>query len=151
VEDAARVTFLVVLLCFICTESELEIHLTSFSTPYPYPFLLCAMSRTARGGSRGGFGGRPSFGSNNPPPMGLTFADIQAMSREQSALYPVCPRSPLYTFILTALRMCFVAPRAPPCTDRIFRGGEAYMRATMRLCSSTAQVCLSRDGSNQVE
>ncbi|KAI0296472.1 hypothetical protein BC826DRAFT_1091130 [Russula brevipes] len=51
------------------------------------------MSRAGRGGARGGFGGRPSFGTNNPPPMGLTFADIQAMSREQSALYP--PLEPL--------------------------------------------------------
>ncbi|KAH9963004.1 DNA-directed RNA polymerase III, subunit Rpc31 [Russula dissimulans] len=51
------------------------------------------MSRTARGGGRGGFGGRGSFGASNPPPMGLTFADIQAMSREQSALYP--PLEPL--------------------------------------------------------
>jgi len=51
------------------------------------------MSRTGRGGGRGGFGVRPSFGANNPPPMGLTFADIQAMSREQSALYP--PLEPL--------------------------------------------------------
>lgn len=47
------------------------------------------MSRAGRGGGRGGFGGRNTFGSNNPPPMGLTFADIQAISREQSAIYPV--------------------------------------------------------------
>ena len=42
------------------------------------------MSRGGRGGGRGGFGG------NNPPPMGLTFQDIQAMNREEDALYPVC-------------------------------------------------------------
>ncbi|KAF9269629.1 hypothetical protein L218DRAFT_890317 [Marasmius fiardii PR-910] len=36
-----------------------------------------------RGRGRGGFGG-----SRELPPMGLTFADIQAMSREQTALYP---------------------------------------------------------------
>lgn len=82
--------------------------------------LLCVMSRTGRGGGRGGFGGRPSFGANNPPPMGLTSADIQAMSREQSALYPVRPHSPSCTFILTALRICFVAHRVSPCTDRVF-------------------------------
>jgi DNA-directed RNA polymerase III subunit RPC7 len=64
------------------------------------------MSRTGRGG-RGGFGGRSSLVANNPPPMGLTFADIQAMSREQSALYPVRPPPLLSTFILTALRNAF--------------------------------------------
>ena len=64
------------------------------------------MSRTGRGG-RGGFGGRSSLAANNPPPMGLTFADIQAMSREQGALYPVRPRPLLSTFILTALRTAF--------------------------------------------
>ncbi|KAI0301613.1 hypothetical protein B0F90DRAFT_1810134 [Multifurca ochricompacta] len=40
-------------------------------------------------------GGRFASGANNPPPMGLTFADIQSMSREQSALYPVCTFSPI--------------------------------------------------------
>ena len=38
-----------------------------------------------RGGGRGGFGG-----ASNLPPMGLTFTDIQNLSREASALYPVC-------------------------------------------------------------
>jgi DNA-directed RNA polymerase III subunit RPC7 len=49
------------------------------------------MSRGGRGGGRGGFGGggRGGFGQNNAPPMGLTFADIQSMSREPAALYPV--------------------------------------------------------------
>ena len=75
--------------------------------------LLCIMSRTGRGGGRGGFGGRPSFGGNNPPPMGLTFADIQAMSREQSALYPVRPRPLLSAFILTALRNAFLSLSSP--------------------------------------
>ncbi|ESK86394.1 hypothetical protein Moror_4987 [Moniliophthora roreri MCA 2997] len=47
------------------------------------------MSGRGRGGGRGGRGGRGGFGgSSNLPPMGLTFADIQAMSREQTALYP---------------------------------------------------------------
>ncbi|KAG7095418.1 hypothetical protein E1B28_006167 [Marasmius oreades] len=45
------------------------------------------MAGRGRGGGRargrGGFGG-----SREPPPMGLAFADIQAMSREQTALYP---------------------------------------------------------------
>jgi hypothetical protein len=63
------------------------------------------MSRAGRGGGRGGFGGRNTFGANNPPPMGLTFADIQAISREQSALYPVRLHSPSCTFTLTVLRI----------------------------------------------
>jgi len=71
------------------------------------------MSRTGRGGGRGGFGGRPSFGANNPPPMGLTFADIQAISREQGALYPVRPRPLSSTFLLTALRYTFRSPSSP--------------------------------------
>ncbi len=41
--------------------------------------------RGGRGGGRGGFGG-----ANNPPPMGLTFADLQNLSREATVLYPVC-------------------------------------------------------------
>ena len=47
--------------------------------------------RGGRGGGRGGFGGssRGGFGPSNLPPMGLTFADIQNMSREASELYPV--------------------------------------------------------------
>ena len=49
------------------------------------------MSRGGFGGSRGGRGGgRGGFGGSNLPPMGLTFADIQSMSREGTALYPVC-------------------------------------------------------------
>ncbi|KDQ58398.1 hypothetical protein JAAARDRAFT_34187 [Jaapia argillacea MUCL 33604] len=60
------------------------------------------MSRGGRGGGRGGFGGgrggggggKSMFaGSSNAPPMGLSFADIQAMSREATALYP--PMDPL--------------------------------------------------------
>ncbi|KAF8137411.1 DNA-directed RNA polymerase III subunit Rpc31-domain-containing protein [Boletus edulis] len=45
-----------------------------------------------RGGGRGGFKGG-AFSSGGNPPMGLTFADIQAMSREGDALYP--PLDPL--------------------------------------------------------
>ncbi|KAH9478389.1 hypothetical protein JR316_0008843 [Psilocybe cubensis] len=40
--------------------------------------------RGGRGGGRGGFGG-----ASNLPPMGLTFADLQNLSREATALYPV--------------------------------------------------------------
>jgi DNA-directed RNA polymerase III subunit RPC7 len=49
------------------------------------------MSRGGRGGrGRGGFGrGRGGPGLGNMPPMGLTFADIQSLSREEDALYPV--------------------------------------------------------------
>ncbi|KAI5122107.1 hypothetical protein M0805_002229 [Coniferiporia weirii] len=48
------------------------------------------MSRGGRGGGRGrgGFGGASAL-----PPMGLTFADIQSMSREAGELYP--PMDPL--------------------------------------------------------
>ncbi|KAH7928591.1 hypothetical protein BV22DRAFT_1126407 [Leucogyrophana mollusca] len=50
--------------------------------------------RGGRGGGRGGFrGGGSGFGAGSMPPMGLTFADIQAMSREGDALYP--PLEPL--------------------------------------------------------
>jgi hypothetical protein len=52
-------------------------------------------TRMSRGGGRGGRGwrggGRGGFGgASNLPPMGLSFADIQNLSREASALYPVC-------------------------------------------------------------
>ncbi|KAF9009973.1 DNA-directed RNA polymerase III, subunit Rpc31 [Cyathus striatus] len=48
------------------------------------------MSRGGRGGGRGGFrGGRSGFpGGGNQPPMGLTFADLQNLSREATELYP---------------------------------------------------------------
>ncbi|KAK7462922.1 hypothetical protein VKT23_007502 [Stygiomarasmius scandens] len=47
------------------------------------------MAGRGRGGRGGGRGGRGGFGSSgNPIPMGLTFADIQNMSREGTALYP---------------------------------------------------------------
>ncbi|KAH7886875.1 DNA-directed RNA polymerase III, subunit Rpc31 [Phlebopus sp. FC_14] len=46
-----------------------------------------------RGGGRGGFRGRGNGFGSSIPPMGLTFADIQAMSREGDALYP--PLDPL--------------------------------------------------------
>ncbi|KAI9465726.1 DNA-directed RNA polymerase III, subunit Rpc31 [Lactarius psammicola] len=55
------------------------------------------MSRGGRAATRGGFGARGGFGTNNPPPMGLTFADVQAMSREQSALYPPLESLPVLT------------------------------------------------------
>jgi hypothetical protein len=42
-----------------------------------------------RGVGRGGFGG-----ASNLPPMGLSFADIQNLSREASSLYPVCVDNP---------------------------------------------------------
>ena len=47
------------------------------------------MSRGGRGRRGGGFGGRGGFGANNLPPMGLTFSDIQSMSREENEMYPV--------------------------------------------------------------
>ncbi|OBZ67846.1 hypothetical protein A0H81_12322, partial [Grifola frondosa] len=57
----------------------------------------CNMSRGGRGGGRGGFGGKGAFGANNLPPMGLTFADLQTMSREQTALYPPLEPLPVLT------------------------------------------------------
>ncbi|EIM89000.1 uncharacterized protein STEHIDRAFT_129574 [Stereum hirsutum FP-91666 SS1] len=57
------------------------------------------MSRGGRGGGRGGFGGggRGGFGAGNLPPLGLTFADIQSMSREQSEAYPSMDVLPVLT------------------------------------------------------
>lgn len=68
-----------------------------FASKRPCPRLTYSMSRGGgrggRGGGRGGIGGgRGGFGAGNLPPMGLTFADIQSMSREATALYPVCSR-----------------------------------------------------------
>ncbi|KAF8802261.1 hypothetical protein BYT27DRAFT_7226563 [Phlegmacium glaucopus] len=47
--------------------------------------------RGGRGGGRGGFGGASTL-----PPMGLTFADLQNLSREATALYPSL-RVPVFT------------------------------------------------------
>ncbi|EKM57641.1 uncharacterized protein PHACADRAFT_251378 [Phanerochaete carnosa HHB-10118-sp] len=59
------------------------------------------MSRGGRGGGRGGrggLGGRGGFGGGATlPPMGLTFADIQNMSRDESQLYPSLDPLPLLT------------------------------------------------------
>ncbi|KAJ3815207.1 DNA-directed RNA polymerase III, subunit Rpc31 [Lentinula aff. lateritia] len=41
-----------------------------------------------RGGRGGGRGRGRGFGAGALPPMGLSFADIQSMSREATALYP---------------------------------------------------------------
>lgn len=45
------------------------------------------MSRGRGGGGRGR--GRGGFGGGALPPMGLTFADLQSLSREATAMYPV--------------------------------------------------------------
>ncbi|VDC00194.1 unnamed protein product [Peniophora sp. CBMAI 1063] len=59
------------------------------------------MSRGGRGGGRGGFGG------NNPPPMGLTFQDIQALNREEDALYPPMENVPtLSSYTAAERRIC---------------------------------------------
>lgn len=50
-----------------------------------------------RGSGRGGFRGGGGFGAGSMPPMGLTFADIQAMSREGDALYPPLEPLPVLT------------------------------------------------------
>ncbi|KAH0581362.1 hypothetical protein H2248_012453 [Termitomyces sp. 'cryptogamus'] len=52
-----------------------------------------------RGGRGGGRGGRGGFGGASAlPPMGLSFADIQNLSREATAMYP--PRElPVFTEI----------------------------------------------------
>ncbi|KAF8609426.1 hypothetical protein BDV93DRAFT_518249 [Ceratobasidium sp. AG-I] len=55
------------------------------------------MSRGGRGGfggGRGGFGG-----AANMPPMGLSFADIQSLSREPTALYPPIEPLPLLSSV----------------------------------------------------
>ncbi|KAI0763172.1 DNA-directed RNA polymerase III, subunit Rpc31 [Irpex lacteus] len=54
------------------------------------------MSRGGRGGGRGR-GGRGGFGglSGNVPPMGLTFADLQNLSREATELYPALDPLPV--------------------------------------------------------
>ena len=80
-------------------------HLAHSSATCKQCFVYTMSRGTGRGGGRGGFGGRNTFGTNNPPPMGLTFADIQAISREQSALYPVRLHSASCTFTLTMLRI----------------------------------------------
>ncbi|KAJ3988751.1 DNA-directed RNA polymerase III, subunit Rpc31 [Lentinula detonsa] len=52
---------------------------------------------SGRGGRGGGGRGRGrGFGAGALPPMGLSFADIQAMSREATALYPPM-RPPIMT------------------------------------------------------
>lgn len=61
----------------------------------PVTYLCRTMSRGrgggrgGRGGGRGGFGGAAAL-----PPMGLTFADIQNLSRDPTQLYPVCIITP---------------------------------------------------------
>lgn len=103
VKDAARQLGPLVFILFCLDVIGVRNYLTrSLSTKQCFVY---SMSRAGRGGGRGGFGGRNTFGTNNPPPMGLTFADIQAISREQSALYPVRLHSAYSTFILTVLRI----------------------------------------------
>ena len=75
-----------------CTQDTVSAPFVAFSPScINYSIIMSRGGRGGRGGGRGGFGGggRGGFGAGNLPPMGLTFADIQSMSREQSALYPV--------------------------------------------------------------
>ncbi len=55
------------------------------------------MSRGGRGFGRG----RGGFGASSMPPMGLTHADIQALSRDATEFYPVCSQRVHYLLILT--------------------------------------------------
>jgi len=58
------------------------------------------MSRVGRGGRGGGRGGRGGgFGPSNLPPMGLTFAEIQSMSRDATELYPPMDPLPVLTSV----------------------------------------------------
>lgn len=50
-----------------------------------------------RGGGRGGFGGRGGLFGGSMPPMGLTFADLQTLSREPTAMYPDMDPLPVLT------------------------------------------------------
>ncbi|KAK0458893.1 DNA-directed RNA polymerase III, subunit Rpc31 [Desarmillaria tabescens] len=58
--------------------------------------------------SRGrGFGrGRGSFGAGNLPPMGLTHADVQAISREATAMYPPMRPPVMSEFTEDEKKMC---------------------------------------------
>ena len=62
-----------------------------------------------RGGGRGGRGrGRGGRGgSSMVPAMGLSFADIQNLSREATALYPVCSREKFIVVLL--IQFCPIA------------------------------------------
>lgn len=54
------------------------------------------------GGGRGGRGGgRGRGGSSMMPTMGLSFADIQNLSREATALYPVCSQAKFILVLFT--------------------------------------------------
>ena len=66
-------------------EKGLKLRFCVSSSTSPPTRMSRGGGRGWRGGGRGGFGG-----ASNLPPMGLSFADIQNLSREASALYPVC-------------------------------------------------------------
>jgi hypothetical protein len=76
------------------------------------------MSRGGRGGRGRGRGrGGGAFGPGGVPPMGLTLADIQSISREATALYPVLRLT--YPIVLTLTHKS--ARRYTACPDRIHK------------------------------
>lgn len=80
--------------------------------------------RGGRGGGRGGLKGSGAFGAGSMPPMGLTFADIQAISREADALYPV--RLEILFIVTRQLPDTHIYPALGPiaCAFRLLRRGE---------------------------
>lgn len=93
----------------------------SFSS-HPSSQLSISIPRMSRGGGRfgGRGGGRGGFaGGATQPPMGLTFADLQNLSREATALYPVCFHSTviLECVVIDVRRMGIVET-----SSRIHRG-----------------------------
>src|ERR1700722_10660644 len=59
------------------------------------------------GTGKGSFSGRGGFGGINLLPIGSTYADIQSMSREATALYPVWYR------IFLTIEFSFISQRSP--------------------------------------
>ena len=88
--------------------------------------------RGFRGGGRGGFGG-----ASNLPPMGLSFADIQNLSREASALYPVC----WWTALFYPMDwLCGYIATACPSIRRVFEWRKAHNWAPARICRSDEKI-----------
>ncbi len=104
------------------------------------------MSRGGRGGGRGrGGGGRGGFGASNLPPMGLSFADIQNMSREATQLYPVsAPTRKVDGLLILMCSLRLLADGSVTCPDIVHGRRKAHMRVAGWVCKAVEAVGVLR-------
>lgn len=100
------------------------------------------MSRGGRGGGRGGRGGSKSaFSLANMPDMGLSFADLQNMSVQETEMYPVSQPSILQSRTNFEYRLLLAS--GPSSSINVLHfGRNAHRAITDGFCRPPSPVCL---------